>query len=328
MNETPLVSVIIPCYKQARYLPTAIDSALSQTYAPIEVLVVNDDSPDETEQVARSYGDRIVYLHQSNRGVSAARNRGIARAQGRYFKFLDADDHLYSEQIAWQVGALAGLDDAVSLTATRLYRDGRPEEYLDHIPEARALLPDLLRPYDWGAPIAWLAPASLVRAVGGFDESLRVAEDWDFFLRLGLHGARLVVDRRIGCYYRQRAGSLSANRPAWVAAQARILLALHDRLVERGHPDKLALDLLKAEQGVYQGLVMLKIRERDLLDPLLARIRELQRRVGFGQFGWRFRLMARCLGYARAERLRSFLVRVLRIRPPATLDTQDWRYAT
>jgi hypothetical protein len=65
-----------------------------------------------------------------------------------------------------------------------------------------------------------------------------------------------------------------------------------------------------------------------LLDPLLRRILELQKRVGFGQYGWRFRLMARCLGYARAERLRAFLVRRLGIKPPESLDTQAWRYAT
>jgi glycosyltransferase involved in cell wall biosynthesis len=328
MNDKPLVSVIVPCYKQAEYLPAAIDSALAQTYAPIEVIVVNDGSPDDTEKVALSYGERIVYISRPNGGLSAARNTGISRACGRYFKFLDSDDHLHSEQIAWQVESLAGREDSVALTATRLYRDGSPDEYLDHIPRATALLPDLFGDYDWGAPMAWLFPASLVRRVGGFDESLRFSEDWEFFARLGLAGAQLLVDERIGCYYRQRAGSMSANRAGMAAARARILIDLHDKLREACHPDWFGLDLLKIEQGAYQALVMLRIDEPSLLDPLLQRIRELQKRVGFGQFGWRFRLMARCLGYARAEQLRSFVVRTLKIRPSATLDTQEWRYAT
>jgi glycosyltransferase involved in cell wall biosynthesis len=328
MHEKPLVSIIIPCYKQAEYLPAAIDSALVQTYSPIEVIVVNDGSPDDTEKVALGYGDRIIYVYRLNGGLSAARNTGIARAGGRYLKFLDSDDHLHPEQIAWQVEALAGREDCVSLTATRLYRDGKPEEFLDHVPEAAALLPDLFRPYDWGAPIAWLFPAALVRAVGGFDESLRFSEDWEFFIRLGLAGAGLIVDRRVGCYYRQRPGSMSANRIGMATARARILIAMHERLRKTDREDWFGLDLLKIEQGAYQRLVMLRVKDRQLLDPLVACIRELQKRVGFGQFGWRFRLMSRCLGYARAERLRSFVVRLLKIRPPASLDTQDWRYAT
>lgn len=328
MNDKPLVSVIIPCYKQAEYLPAAIDSALAQTYAPLEVVVVNDGSPDDTEKVALGYGERIVYVARTNGGLSAARNTGIERARGRYLKFLDSDDHLHPQQIAWHMEALAGREDCAALTATRLYRDGKPEEYLDHIPQATGFLPDLFRDYDWGAPIAWLFPASLVRAVGGFNEKLRFAEDWEFFVRLGLKNTQLVVDPRIGCYYRQRAGSMSANRLGMTTTRANILLDLHDKLRASGRADWFGLDLLKSEQGTYQDLVMLGVRDEALLAPLLDCIRELQQRVGFGQYGWRFRLMARCLGYARAERLRAFLVRTLKIRPPQTLDIQDWRYAT
>ena len=143
MSDKPLVSIIIPCYKQAEYMAETIDSALAQTYRPIEVVVVNDGSPDGTEKVARGYGDRIVYLHRENGGLSAARNTGIARAIGFYFKFLDSDDQLHPEQVARQVEALAGREDCASLTAVRLYRDGHPEEYLDHVPRAANLLPDL-----------------------------------------------------------------------------------------------------------------------------------------------------------------------------------------
>jgi glycosyltransferase involved in cell wall biosynthesis len=329
MSDKPLVSIIIPCYKQAEYLPAAIDSALAQTYAPVEVIVVNDGSPDNTEEVAKSYGDKVIYVHRPNGGLSAARNTGIARARGGHLKFLDSDDYLHPEQVEWQVGALAGRGDCVSLTATRLFRDGAPEEYLDHVPQARALLPDLFDlDYDWGAPIGWLFPASLVRAVGGFNESLRFAEDWDFFLKLGLLEVSLLVDRRVGCYYRQRPGSMSANRVGMAKARARILTEVHDKLREKDRPDWFGLGLLNVEQNAYQKLVQLAVRDAGLLDGLLRRIRDLQKLVGFGRYGWRFRLMAHVLGYARAERLRAFVVRALKIKPPETLDTQAWRYAT
>ena len=141
-------------------------------------------------------------------------------------------------------------------------------------------------------------------------------------------GATLQVDRRVGCYYRQRPGSMSANRVGMTAARARILISLHDKLRVMNRPDWFGLDLLKVEQAGYQALVQHQVKEADLLDGLLRRILELQRRVGFGQFGWRFRLMARVLGYARAEQLRCHMVRLLKIKPPESLDTQTWRYAT
>ena len=102
-------------------------------------------------------------------------------------------------------------------------------------------------------------------------------------------------------------------------------MQLHDVLRERGRRDWFGRDLLEFEQGIYEGLVRLRIRDRDLLDGVLDRLRELQGREGFGKYGWRFRLMARVLGYARAERLRAFLVRLLKIRPPETIDTAAWR---
>jgi glycosyltransferase involved in cell wall biosynthesis len=328
MKDRPLVSVIIPCFKQADFLAETIGSALAQTYSPVEILVVNDGSPDDTEKVAKSYGDRIVYIERPNGGLSAARNTAIAQAKGRYLKFLDSDDQLHPEQIARQVEALAGREDSLALTATRLYRDGKPEEFLDHIPQAKALLPNLFLDFDWGAPIAWLFPTLLVKAVGGFDESFRFFEDLDLLTKLGAQGVPLVVDRRIGCYYRQRAGSMSANRVGMASARARIFIRLHDQLRVSGRPDWFGLDLLKAEQAAYQQLVQLQMKAPELLDSLLKRIGELQLRVGFGQYGWRFRLLTRLLGYARAERLRSWIVRRLKIQPQASLDTQAWRYQT
>jgi glycosyltransferase involved in cell wall biosynthesis len=327
MNDVPLVSVIIPCYRQARYLPEAIDSALAQTHPAVEVLVVNDGSEDDTEAVAGRYGDRIRYLWRSNGGISAARNTGIAHARGSYLKFLDADDYLHPEQIARQVEMAGGRDDVVSFTGVRLFRDGRPEEHLDHVPKAAALLPDLFKDLDWGSILAYLFPARLVREVGGFAEGVHHAEDWDFPCRVGLLDPHFLVDPRIGCYYRQRPRSASADRSAWVRSQGRLVLQLHDRLRASGRRDWFGLDLLKFEQGCYQALVGMRLYEPELATGLLRNIKELQAREGFGNYGWRFRLLARTLGYARAERLRGFVVRTLKIHPPESLDTASWREA-
>src|SRR5262245_16811519 len=136
------VSIVIPCYRQGHYLRTAVDSCLSQTYPDVEVIVVNDGSDDNTDEVARGYGERIRYVSKQNGGLCAARNSGIAVATGRYFKFLDADDHLAPEQIKWQMDALAGRQDRIGVTTARAYRDGKPSEYTDYVPNLRTLLPD------------------------------------------------------------------------------------------------------------------------------------------------------------------------------------------
>src|SRR5947199_8414115 len=92
----------MPAYNYARYLREAIDSALGQTCAPLEVIVVDDGSTDETPEVLSSYGDRIRVIRQQNQGVAVARNAGIAAAGGDYLAFLDSDDIWYPRKLELQ----------------------------------------------------------------------------------------------------------------------------------------------------------------------------------------------------------------------------------
>src|SRR4030095_15755118 len=90
----PLVSAVIPCYKQGHFLAEAVQSVLGQTVNDLECIVVNDGSPDTTREVARQLvsGDpRVRYIEQMNRGLAAARNRGLGEARGRFIQFLDGD---------------------------------------------------------------------------------------------------------------------------------------------------------------------------------------------------------------------------------------------
>jgi glycosyltransferase involved in cell wall biosynthesis len=103
--DSPLVSVIIPCYNHGRFLQQAIDSVVRQTYIPIEVIVVDDGSTDTTKTVALR-NTQVRYVYQSNQGLSAARNTGISHSTGDYLVFLDADDLLYSHAIAYNVKML------------------------------------------------------------------------------------------------------------------------------------------------------------------------------------------------------------------------------
>jgi len=98
----PLVSIVIPVYNGSNYLHEAIDSAIGQTYKNVEIIVVNDGSTDggKTEDIAKSYGDRIRYLKKSNGGVSSALNLGIRKMRGQFFIWLSHDDYLSKNRIS------------------------------------------------------------------------------------------------------------------------------------------------------------------------------------------------------------------------------------
>lgn len=94
-KNTPKVSVIVPCYKQAEYLPETLDSVLAQTYPAWECIIVNDGSPDNTDAIAKAYLEkdiRFKYCYQENQGLASARNNGIVNSTGEYILPLDADD--------------------------------------------------------------------------------------------------------------------------------------------------------------------------------------------------------------------------------------------
>jgi len=109
----PLVSIVIPVYNGANYLREAIDSSLAQTYANIEVLVINDGSNDSraTEEIALSFGDRIRYFSKVNGGVASALNLGISEMHGEYFSWLSHDDVYYPEKIEMQINLLDSLNN-------------------------------------------------------------------------------------------------------------------------------------------------------------------------------------------------------------------------
>jgi len=103
LSPPPLVSVIIPVYNCERYLAEAIESVLAQTYQPIEVIVINDGSTDDSEAVAKRFDSSIRYYAHPNKGLGATRNRGVELAQGHFIAFLDADDLWVADKIERQM---------------------------------------------------------------------------------------------------------------------------------------------------------------------------------------------------------------------------------
>ena len=106
MSATPLVSVIVPAYNAARFLPHAVESIRRQDYLPLEIVIVDDGSTDDTAEVARDLGSDIRYVYQPNAGPAAARNRGLEQARRELIAFLDADDEWPPDKLRIQVGRL------------------------------------------------------------------------------------------------------------------------------------------------------------------------------------------------------------------------------
>ena len=195
MTQEPLVSIIIPTYNCRRWLGEAIDSALRQTYPHCEVIVVDDGSTDGTGELVRTcYGEQVRYFWQENQGVAQARNQGMAEARGDYLQFLDADDLLLPEKIATHVHFLEAHPEygVVYCDVLQFLEDDRGHTWpwprlhrfrsgniLDGIVDSDYLLPHML-----------LVRRSWADVVGPFDHTLPSNEDWDWFLRLAVAGAR------------------------------------------------------------------------------------------------------------------------------------------
>lgn len=185
---SPRVSIIIPVFNGANYMRLAIDSALAQTWANTEVVVVNDGSNDngETDQIARSYGDQISYIEKQNGGVASALNAGIAAMTGDIFCWLSHDDRHLPEKTERQVAEWErrSRPNAVLISDYRLIDgSGATITYvrLDH--KMLTLKPSyaLLRGCIHGCSV--FVPRALFKQIGKFDEGLRTTQDYDLWLR-------------------------------------------------------------------------------------------------------------------------------------------------
>ena len=210
---TPLVSVIIPCYKQAHLLPQAIQSCIDQTFPNIEIIVVDDGSPDDVPLNISSFKSRVKLIRQPNMGLSAARNTGIRHAEGDFLKFLDADDWLLPECIDLQVKSIQNLKNYISVIGfEKWYEDA--ERVSDYIYPEYGRLNHALCYVNIGPPHIYLFPTEIVRKIAGFDQSERVHgghEDYDLLCRIAAEGFNAVTLHTIGCVYRQSADSMSTQ---------------------------------------------------------------------------------------------------------------------
>lgn len=219
----PLVSVVIPAYNCADCLARAIDSVLQQTYSRIECIVVDDGSTDSTAAVANSYDHTVKLIHQANSGASAARNRGIKQAAGELIAFLDADDCWHPSKVEKQVKLLQDHPEVVLVsTDFKTYTPEQSSEasagitmepYSSGICEIHSDFLPLFRDPYLGTPSV-MVRTQRAREVEGFDITLPVAEDVDFYFKVCAGRGYARIKQALTIIH-QRGGSLTRTLPGY-----------------------------------------------------------------------------------------------------------------
>ena len=214
-DATPTIRIVIPCYNHGHFLADALDSISKQTFGNFEVVIVNDGSTDpETIKILRAIDRQGIHrvIHQTNRGLPAARNAGIASARSQFIVTLDSDDRIAPEFLEKCLSVLLR-NPRFGFAYTGMVHFGREEGRMpfNEYDFYRLLFENICNSCSMFKKSAW-------EAVGGFDETMKDGyEDWDFWIRLGENGYHGMLIREYLFFYRKRKSSmlLDAQKKDW-----------------------------------------------------------------------------------------------------------------
>lgn len=228
-QSSPLVSVVIPTYNNARYVRAAIESVLAQTFTDIEVIVIDDGSEDNTEDELRPVRDRIRCIRQENQGAAAARNRGIAEANGEFIAFLDSDDLWLPEKLAGQMDTLAQHPDFPVAHTDSLVIDADAHILKPSANRKRQSRNGMVFEELFMSSISVILTSTVVihhrcfEEIGVFDPAFPVFQDYDFFLRLSFRYPVYFIDKPLVKYRLTPRSLTRTNLRRNIAEQAAIL---------------------------------------------------------------------------------------------------------
>ncbi len=311
-----LVSVVIPCFNAERWIGEAIESALTQTWSAVEVVVVDDGSSDNSIDVIDGFDARVRWETGPNKGACAARNRGLAIARGNLIQFLDADDLLLPDKLKRQVphAMHCGLNK-LSFTLGRTengdsFFDWQSSRILHSGRDALAFV--------LGGALQICAPLhhrKNLEAIGGFDESLKCSQEFDLHLRLVSAGLGLAQIQESHFVVRRQPGSISSDGLGVLLQRAPILRSVVATLSDT--------NMLTAERKAALAQSMAtaasKLRHAgisDQADELLADASELVADPELLMWTDKWRPLARLVGSQRLARMRAQLIRVRKNRWP------------
>lgn len=269
MSDT-FISIIIPCYNQAIYLPDALESVLAQTHTHWECIIINDGSTDNTEEVANDWlarDSRIRYIRKENGGLSSARNAGLDAAKGAFIQFLDADDAIHPEKFTLQLAALKNTKEkalSISSYMSSVADDlTKPHPARFKNPEFRTTdyLHDLIR--DWWMRLSIPVHCFLFKSVFFIEENIRFNEnlpnheDWECWMNIfRLDPEVKFVDNKLAIY-RIRDDAMCYNRS--LMKQGFLLaIEIQKQTFSKGSPEYRMLVQKARAVKIKYGLIALK----------------------------------------------------------------------
>lgn len=270
-GPAPTVSVIIPTYNSGSVVTAAIASALAQSHPPIEILVVDDGSNDETGDVVRAFGLPARYIHQANAGPSAARNHGARLARGEWLAFLDADDEWLPQKLRTQLAHARRTNAAAILSGLYWPADGGETvvAYRGSTQRHDLIAALLCRNVLAGGASTLLVQRAQFDAAGRFDESMKAAEDREFLIRLAATCSIAVVPQPLA---RRRVGPVQfGGDPERLRRHGEMILVRHARLLGRRPSALLTLRQARARLWQRAGLQYLARGDRRRAGGALAR---------------------------------------------------------
>lgn len=252
--ETRLVSVIIPTYNRGDLVVETLDSVFRQTYRPIEVLIVDDGSTDNTRQVIEKWRRRYVgdtrfelyYFFQKNKGAPAARNYGLIESRGEFIQFIDSDDLLAPSKISNQVKVLSKYKRKIAVYGKWLYFINSKNILKVYKAHTQTDDDNVLKNWLGGRwaipPLSILWRRNDILQLGPWDESLAADQDGDFAMRFLLRGGKLVFNPSAWVYRRLYESPESAiglsNSRASFESRYRVVTRIEDELTSKGLLDE------------------------------------------------------------------------------------------
>lgn len=190
MSSNPLVSVIIPAYNAQKYIKSAIESVLEQSYQSVECIVIDDGSTDDTAAIVKSYSGKVTYIYQDNAERSAARNKGISCSNAEYISFLDVDDFFDKLKTEKQM-AIFSKYPATDLVFSKpvIYNEINDNYHQLELKFNRDNLYKSLFAGNFIYTSSYIVKKSAITRIDGFNTNYSHAEDWEFLLRLALTGS-------------------------------------------------------------------------------------------------------------------------------------------
>ncbi|MFV0183319.1 glycosyltransferase family 2 protein [Empedobacter falsenii] len=272
--QQPLISVIVPCYNQAQYMDECLQSVLEQTYTNWECIIVNDGSPDNTEDIALDWikkDSRFKYIKKENGGLSSARNAGIKKANGEWILPLDCDDKIGNRYLELASKEFDKHYTIIYCEAEKFgYINGKwilPQFTLQNLATTNIIF------------CSFFYKKEMFDLIGGYDENMKEGlEDWEFVIKLIKKGKNILKLDYTGFYYRTKESSMITDItignkiPIFKYIENKHLDFFHEHLGPIHLLNGKALIIEKYEQEIAKMKIILNSKRYKIVDKLLSLI--------------------------------------------------------